>query len=303
LNLSQGLAVFISEDQFKFIKMPVAPKEEVIVNSSFYLSPLIPIMTSKEYFFILVLSKKQSKLYRADAFGINYIPVPELPDGIDDVVHFEEKDDQKLFRTDTSGAGHGANYHGIGSGKPDEKANIAMYFDEVDETLWKAILNTENAPLVLAGVEYLIPIYKQVAEYKHIWDEAITGSHEHEDLNSLYQAAWTKVAPYFMQRVNKAKETYGNQSATALTSSVAADIIPAAYYGRISTLFVQKDEHLWGTFDEMNNELVIHDVREEKDEDLIDKAVIKTLLTGGEVHIIEKDRMPAESNMAAIMRY
>jgi hypothetical protein len=251
-----------------------------------------------------VLSKKQkTRLYRADAFGIRYINVPELPDGIDDVVHFEEKDDQKLFRTDTSGAGQGANFHGIGSGKPDDKANIAMYFDEVDETLMKSVLNTENAPLVLAGVEYLIPIYKQVAKYKNIWSEPLTGNHEYEDLNTLYTQATAVVAPYFMERVNKAKQIYGNQSATALTSSVVEDVVPAAYYGRIGSLFVRRNEHLWGTFDEMKNELVIHDNREAQDEDLIDKAVMKTLLNGGEVYIVEKEAMPADSQLAAIMRY
>jgi hypothetical protein len=303
LNLSQGLAVFVADGFFKYIKLPMAPKEEVFINSSFYMSPLIPVMTSREYFYVLVLSKKQSKLYRANAFGMTFIPVPELPNGVDDVVHFEEKDDQKLFRTDTSGAGHGANFHGTGAGKPDEKQHIAMYFDEVDETLWKAILNKENVPLLLVGVEYLIPIYRQVAEYKNIWPDAVTGNHEYDDTDSLYQQAWQVMAPYFLERFNKARENYGNQSATELTSSIADDVIPAAYYGRVSTLFVRKDDHIWGSFDEMNNELAIHDTREEKDEDLVDKAVIKTLLNGGEVHIVEKERMPADSQLAAIMRY
>ena len=299
----KGLAVFIADGVFRYVRLPITPKEESLVNSSFYLTPLIPVMTSKDYFYILVLSKKQAKLYRADAFGIQHIPVPELPNGIDDVVHFEEKEDQKLFRTDTSGAGGGASFHGMGAGKPDEKANIAMYFDEVDETLWKEVLRDENVPLLLAGVEYLIPIYKQVAKYKPIWDDAITGSQEHTDLNMLYQQAREKLEPYFQERVTKALNIYGNHSATELTSSIAEDVIPAAHYGRVSQLFVVKNEHIWGTFDEMNNEITVHGTQEQGDECLIDKAVIKTLLTGGEVHVLPAEKMPAESKIAAIMRY
>jgi hypothetical protein len=121
LNLAMGLAIFISKDQFRYVKLPYEPKEVIMVNTSYYLSPLIPLITSSDYFYLLVFSKKQAKLFRADQFGMVHIPVPEMPRGIDDVVHFEEKDDQKLFRTDTSGAGAGANFHGIGSGKPDEK--------------------------------------------------------------------------------------------------------------------------------------------------------------------------------------
>lgn len=174
-KMPQGLAVFVAEGLFKYIKLPLAPKDELLVNSTFYLTPLIPVMTSKDYFYVLVLSKKQAKIYRADAFGMHYIPVAGMPNGVDDVVHFEKKDDQKFFRTDTAGAGGGANF-GIGAGKPDGKANLAMYFDEVDETLWKELLHKENVPLLLSGVEYLIPIYKQVAQYKPIWEDAITGS-------------------------------------------------------------------------------------------------------------------------------
>jgi hypothetical protein len=303
LNQSKGLAVFIADNHFKYIKMPVTPKAELLVNSSFFLTPLIPMIRARDYFYLLVLSKKQAKLYRADQFGMVYISIPEIPDGVDDVVHFENKDDQKLFRTDTAGAGQGANFHGIGSGKPDEKQNLAMYFDEVDETLWKAILSTENVPLLLAGVEYLIPIYKSVAQYKNIWDVPLTGSYEHEDGNSLYQQALKVMEPYFRQRHDKALEMYGNQSATALTSSVPADVIPAAHYSRVWHLFVQQGEHIWGKFDEMKNELEVHETKQDGDECLIDKAVIRTLQNGGEVHMLPKDQMPAESKFAALMRY
>ena len=302
-NLSHGLAVFIADGFFKYIKLPISPKEEMLINSTFYLTPLIPVMTSKDYFYVLVLSKKQAKLYRADAFGMQYIPVQGMPKGIDDVVHFEQKGDKELIRTDTAGAGAGAAYHGMGTGRPEPKANIAMYFDEVDETLWKEVMNKENVPLLLAGVEYLIPIYKQVAKYKPIWDDAITGSHEHEDIQSLYQQAREKMEPYFQERVTRALNAFGNQSATELTSSILDDVIPAAHYGRISQLFAAKGEHVWGRFDEMNNQLTIHATQEEEDECMVDKAVIKTLMNGGEVFILPADKMPGGSKLAAIMRY
>ncbi|MGC1242949.1 MAG: hypothetical protein WA874_15270 [Chryseosolibacter sp.] len=303
-HLSNGLAVFISDGAFKYIKLPTAPKEEVLINSTFYLTPLIPVMTGRDYFYVLVLSKKHAKLFRADAFGMQYIAVPEMPNGVDDVVHFEEKDDQDLYRTDTAGAGAGASYHGTGTtGRPDDKTNIAMYFDEVDETIWKAVLHNENVPLLLAGVEYLIPIYKQVAQYKPIWDDAITGSHDHEDTQALYQQARAKMEPYFNERVAKALNTYGNQSATELTSAIPEDVIPAAHYGRIAQLFALEGQHIWGRFDEMNNELSVHASQEDGDECLVDKSVIRTLMNGGEVFLLPKEKMPGGSKLAALMRY
>jgi hypothetical protein len=302
-EMTPGFAVFMADGFFKYMKMPCRPKEEILINSSFYITPLLPVMSNTDYFYLLVLSKKQAKLFKADAFGMNYIRVDELPDGVDDVVHFEEKDDQKLWRTGSSGAGGGANYHGIGAGKPDDKENIAMYFDEVDETLHEFVLGQETAPLLLAGVDYLIPIYKSVAKYKPIWDDALIGNFEREASESLYQQARKKMEKYFDERHSKALEAYWNQSATALTSSIPADVIPAAHYKQVWHLFVQKGEHIWGTFDEMNNKLTVHETQLEGDECLIDRAVIKTILNGGEVHVLPKDRMPGESKIAALMRY
>ncbi|HYG20604.1 MAG TPA: hypothetical protein VD816_16810 [Ohtaekwangia sp.] len=302
-NLTDGLAVFVAEGQFRFYRMPYAPKEELLINTSFFVSQLVPVLTQKDFFYVLVISKKQARFYRADAFGMVNIRVDELPNGVDDVVHFEEKDDQKLFRTGSSGAGGGANYHGIGGGKPDDKENIAMYLDEVDETLWKEVLSTQKVPLLLAGVEYLLPIYRQVTNYNFVWDEVLTGNHERDDINSLHQQALEKMKPYLEDRVKKALADYGNHSASERTSSVPDDVIPASYYSRVAQLFAVRDEHIWGKFNEQDNELVIHETQQDGDECLLDKAVIQTLLHGGEVFIVPKEKMPADSKLAALMRY
>ncbi|HEY0655980.1 MAG TPA: hypothetical protein VGD65_22750 [Chryseosolibacter sp.] len=301
---SNGLAVFITEGSTQYLKLPFTPKqEELVINTSYYLSPLTAMMTHGDYFYLLMLSKKGAKLYRAGEHGIVELIIDEMPNGVDDVVHFEEKDDQKLFRTGSSGGGGGANFHGVGAGKPDDKENIAMYFDEVDETLWKAVLNKENVPLLLAGVDYLIPIYKSVAKYKPIWDEAITGNQQYTDLASLHEQARKIMQPYFEERHKKALELYGNQSATQLTSTNGEEIIAAAHYKRVWHLFVQEGAHIWGTFDEMNNKVTVHPSQQEGDEDLIDKAVIRTILNAGEVHFLPKDQMPEGKEVAAVMRY
>ncbi len=302
-ELSESLAVFVSDGFFRYIKLPSRSAEKTLINSSFYLSPLVPFISSREYFFLLIISKKQAKLFRAHNFGMEQVEVKELPNGVDDVVHFEEKDDHKLFRTGSSGAGEGANYHGIGAGKPDEKENISIYLEEVDETLWKELLNNEHVPLLLAGVEYLLPLYKKVTHYNNVWDRYLTGNVEHVDSQQLFKQARELMEPYFQERVNKAKESFGNQSSTALTSSIPEEIIPAAYYSRVSYLFVQKDAQIWGKFDEQENTLVIHKDYKMNDDSLLDKAILKTIMNGGDVFILEKNEMPIASIIAAVMRY
>jgi len=305
-ELSPGLAVFIADGFFKYIKMPVVPTGELVIEPTFYVTPLIPIIASSEYFYLLVISKQSAKLFKADAWGMQIVPV-ELPQSIEEVKRVSGLD-ATTYRSSESGRRAPAvslpgSVHGGGGGNPDGKDNMLTYFEAVDDILWEKVLNKENAPLLLAGVEYVIPIYRSACDYHNVWPEALTGNRDRQETGSLYQEAKQLMQPYFEQRVTKALELYMNNSANSKTSSIAADVIPATHYAQVSHLFVCKGEHIWGTFDEMTNELQFHDTANESGEDLIDNAVVKTLATGGEVFLLEKEKMPAESQLAAIMRF
>ncbi len=305
-NLSKGLAVFIADGFFKYIKMPVTPEPKVVVESSFYVTPLIPLITSNEYFYLLVMSKQGVKLFKADAFGMQYMAV-ELPQSIEEVKRLSDLD-ATTYRRGESGkraaeVAQPGQSHGGGGGNVDGKDNIATYFEAVDDILWEKVFNKENAPLLLAGVEYEIPIYKSVCDYHNVWEQPLTGNRSNQETQALYQDAMEVMAPYFKQKTVKALEQYGNKSATALTSSIVTDVVPATYYGRVSHLFVAKGVHVYGIFDEMNNQLTIHDIQQADSEDLLDNAVVKTLATGGEVYLLDKEEMPADSAVAALFRY
>lgn len=305
-ELAPGLAVFIADGFFKYIKMPVLPTEELEIEPTFYVTPLIPVMESSEYFYLLVISKQCAKLFKADAWGMQIVPV-ELPQSIEEVKRISGLD-ATTFRSGSSGArapvaSQEGSYHGTGGGNPDGKDNMLTYFEAVDDILWEKVLNKENAPLLLAGVEYVIPIYRSACDYHNIWPEALTGNRDRQETTTLYQEAKQLMQPYFDQKVTKALELYMNNSANGKTSSIAADVIPATYYSQVSHLFVCKGEHIWGTFDEMSNELKFHNEPGNTGEDLLDNAVVKTLANGGEVFLLDREKMPAETQIAAIMRF
>ena len=290
-TMTNGLAVFMSKDFFRYARMNNEPKEMTLINNSFYLRPLVPALADvhNDYFYVLMISKKKASLFRADGFYIEAIEIEEMPDGMDDVIHFEDKDDNKLFR--------------MGDGKPDEKENIALYLKEVDRTVWQALLSREKAPLLLAGIDYLLPIYRSVSSYQHICEDSLTGSYEHQPMSALYAAAREKMEPFFNKRHEVALDAYCNKLATPLTSSMPETVIPACYYGKVAELFIDQDMHLWGHFDMPNNILTLHATREDNDDCMIDKAITQTILHGGQVHLLPKDKMPKGSDIAALFRY
>lgn len=306
-NQLEGLAVYLTENFNRVLKLPFTVQQTEYINHSFYLSPVIPAVTVQKTFYLLMLSKHDARLFKGDHYSLERIMVPGLPNGVDDVVHFEEKGDRMLFGRGgngvAAGAGEAANYHGQGEGNPDDKENLALYFQEVDKTLFQEVLHDKNEPLIIAAVDYLVPIYKQVSHYNFIYSEHISGNFEHENSATLLAKANEKLEPYFKEDAKKALKNYYNQLATPQSSSMPETVIPASFYARVSDLFIAEGEHIWGNFDEQNNKLTLHMQQQQGDEDLIDRAAVNTYLNGGSVNILDKEHMPKESIIAAYLRY
>ncbi|MDB5013439.1 MAG: hypothetical protein JWQ25_1641, partial [Daejeonella sp.] len=180
---------------------------------------------------------------------------------------------------------------------------LTQYLKEVDQTLWKEVLHNQHVPLVLAAVDYEIALFKQISNYKHIAEEGIGGNFEHENRQSLFLRAKEKIAPHFKEYVNAALKNFYDNSATGLSFSTVPEVISAAYYAQISDLFVEKNQHIWGSFNETDNEVIIHTEKQEGDDCLINNAIVKTLVNGGEVHMLDAEKMPDESKLAAFLRF
>ena len=167
------------------------------------------------------------------------------------------------------------------------------------------ILNDEQAPLVLAGVDYLIPIYHQANSYPFLIEEAIEGNPDQLEARELHQLAWKIVEPVFVEDQRQAlaryHELYG--SGSNLATNRINTIIPAAHYGRIEILFTPLGVQNWGSFDAANNSLEQHQEFHPGDQDLLDLAAVQTLHNGGVVYALDPEEMPDSNPLAAILRY
>jgi hypothetical protein len=303
LRLDKGLAVFISNDFFEIKKVHLEVPEEFHINSTFHLTPLVDFYFDRPYFYLLVISKHSSAVYKSDELAMERLEIEGLPQGMDDVIHFEEKSESKLFRMGGGSSGQKGSLHGHGSGLKDDKEYVSQYLKEVDQTLMTELLANENAPLLVAGVEYVAAIFKQVSHYKNVVDVVLTGNYEHTDMGELFQKSLALIQPYLQGDSKKALKNYYDQITSPLTSSMPDKVIPAAYYKQIYDLFVEEGLHIWGTFNEAENKLIINDKKQPGDECLVNKAILKTIANGGDVHILDRDKMPNGAQIAASLRF
>ena len=294
-----GLALFLGPDFAESYTLPVAFEDLVVVADHFHLKPLLPMMSSGEHFYVLGLSQKYVKLFRGGRYSVGEVHLTGVPASLADALQY---DDREPSLQSHSGGGARAIFHGQGLGKDDPKDDIKRYFRLIDAGLHE-ILKDERAPLVLAGVDYLLPLYREVTEYPHVMPDGVVGSPERVSIEELHARAWEIVTPLFDLDCESAKARY---LAVADTPTGTADVkqaIRAAHQGRVETLFVAVGKHLWGTWDETTEAIHIHETPEPGDLDLLDAAAAQGWLRGGHVFAVPPDEVPGGGHLAAVLRY
>lgn len=296
---SGGLALFLAPEFAESYTLPVAFEDLVVVADHFHLKPILPLMSSGEHFYVLGLSQKYVKLFRGGRYSIGEVRLSGVPASLSDALQY---DDREPSLQSHGGGGARAIFHGQGLGKDDPKDDIKRYFRLIDAGLHE-ILKDERAPLVLAGVDYLLPLYREVTEYPHVMPDGVVGSPERVSTEELHARAWEIVTPLFDKDCENAKARY---LAVADTPTGTADVkraIRAAHQGRVETLFVALGKHLWGTWDETTEAIHIHDTPESGDVDLLDSAAAQAWLHGGTVYAVPPDEVPGDRQLAAVLRY
>ena len=294
-----GLALFLAPDFAESYTLPAAFEDLVVVADHFHLKPLLPMISSGEHFYVLGLSQKYVKLFRGGRFSVGEVRLTGVPPTLRDALQY---DDREPSLQSHSGGGARAIFHGQGLGKDDPKDDIRRYFRLIDAGVHE-ILKSEHAPLVLAGVDYLLPLYREVTEYPHVMTDGVVGSPEHVSVEQLHTRAWEIVSPLFGRDRERAKARYLAVAETPNGTSDVKRAVRAAHQGRVDTLFVAVGEHLWGTWDEVTEAIYIHDRAEAGDVDLLDAAAAQAWLHGGTVYAVPPDEVPGEAQLAAVLRY
>jgi hypothetical protein len=304
-----GLAIFRTPEMFSYYRLPYSFNEQVVVSDHFYLKPLLPFLATGARFYILAISQNAIRLLEGTRYSIHELELPEtVPTNLTEALKYEEAENEVSFYSSSSGAlvGKGGRkatiFYGQGVGHDDSKNHLLRYFQEIDRGLHE-LLRDENAPLVLAGVEYLLPIYQQANSYPYLLHQGVPGNPDKLSSGALHAKAWEIVEPYFHQVQEHTVAQYRDIIGTARTSNDIREIMPAAYYGQIGSLFVAIDQELWGHFDPASNTIHVHKEARFRDDDLLDEAATQTMLHGGSVYAVEQAKVPGESMLAAVFRY
>ncbi len=299
-----GLALFLSQGIAQAYQLPYGPEEMMTVSSHFLIKPLMPLRL-KEAFYVLALSQQKIRLLRATEHTVARVDLQDIPQSLREALRWDDPERELQWHTQTGGRGDGrdAVFHGHGVGtKERHKKDLLRYFQLLDRHLSK-VLTDEKAPLVLAGVDYLLPIYRQANSHQHLFDEGIEGNHEQLSDAELQQKAWQLVEPHFQEEREAAESLYHQQASKSLASADLTTILPASYQGRVDTLFVALDEQRWGSYQPEADQLELHAQPQPGDVDLLNLATIHVVKNDGDVYADRREALPDAEPLASILRF
>lgn len=295
-----GLAVYLSQGDFHVYRLPITVEEQLVIDNTYYFKPILPLFTNNGHYYILALSQNEIRLYEGTRHSAGEIDLPAgVPTSLDEALPLEDREQNVSVRNVT---GQG----GMFFGQSDEvhKERVARYLNRVDAAL-KPWYNQVSAPVVLAGVEYLLPIYRRESEYANILPHGITGNPETLRPEELQAQAWPIVEPYFQQELDAVIGEYRQLVGTGTASHQLSEAIPAAYFGRVDKMIVAVDSQVWGEFDADSGSVVQHSEEQKTESDiaLLDAAAMHTIFNGGKIYAVAQADMPVDSPVVAVFRY
>ncbi len=304
-NQSEGLAYFLTNGFSRYYRLPVHFTERAVVRRSFHLKPLFPLLSSDGLFYILALSQKDARLLRGTQGTIEELDLSKVIERFESEFGEELPEQYLQFHTGTAGAGNvrPAIYFGHG-GEIDsiQKERLLKYFRFIDREI-QDLIGNKNAPIILACVDFLTPLYKASNKHPLLFEETIKGNPENISSQELHEKAWEIVKPYFQKKQEEAKARYHELKGTGKTSNDILEILPASYHGRISDLFVTTGLQQWGYYDPESENISLYDGQKTGSEDLIDLAAAKSYANNGSVYALDHEHMPDTAPAAAIFRW
>jgi hypothetical protein len=305
---SPGLVIYLAEGFSQAYQLPFSPEMSVIVNREFQIKQLMPLCTA-EPFFVLILGQDSVRLLRATQFAVEQLDLGETPLSLGEALRWDDPERQLQWHSKTGNEadGRAAVYHGHGiSTNERHKDDLLRYFQMLNKGVAQS-LTGKTDPLILAGVDYLLPIYRETNSYNFLIDNELTGNYEHLSDEEIHRRIWELVQPYFHEKKERLYLRYRELASKKLASSEMTTVLSAAYQGRVDTLVVATNVHLWGEFEEKTGRVVMHGQPEPEDVDLLNLATIYTIVNGGRVYGVSieemQEELPEEEPLFALLRF
>lgn len=277
---ARGLAVFRDRERTAFFSLPVEVESAVHVGPRFAIRPLLPLVHFDGRFHIVEFGQETVKLYAGTRYELRPVLLPEeTPTGLTDVVG-AELDGPHLQQHSGNGPGRRTLFHGHGAGASKEDGEMRKYAAHVARTLPRAM--DPEAPVVLAGTESAIGLFRKVAGWSNLCERWINGAPGRFDRDGLHEKGWAIAGPVIRRRRMRHLDDIEGLESHGRATHTLDDALEAARAGRVEALYLTGRAPNDADFEELARH---------------------TWRNGGRIFEVEAPDLPGERTFAAVLRY
>jgi hypothetical protein len=297
-----GRVIFRALGVLRQCELPVAPSPEqgCTVGECFWIRPILPSISLPTNVYVLEVTKKDVVLLACSLTGVARVELgKKTPNTLDEALGFDAPDHDLMNRSaagPSTGAMRGVQF-GTGSGRETQHAYLHDFYRAVDRGLSETLRS--NEPLVLAGVDVDIAIYRSISTYSNLLEQAIHGRPGDVFSQAQILRRAQDIALFDVQRRVALEMAESKERLSPARFSIdLVGILRAAVEGRVSDLYLDENGQRMGNFDgrDLGGPTNWHD------EDLLNVGAVETLLRGGAVYSLPS-RLMSGAIAAAAFRY
>lgn len=304
----EGLAIYSGDRFSKTVVLSERPDAAVQVDRNFRLDPLLASWAGEDRFYLLCLSLHAIQLWEGDGVTIRPVDLGALGTNIKDALDFEDSGSQVQFHTNSGSAsrnktkGQGSTFFGVGGENHERKDEFREFFRIIDKGI-AGKLGGKTAPLILAGVGYLMPLYREVNTYARLAPFQIPGAtHAVGPIEELHAKVNALLQDERRRETHKALHEYRENLVSKRTVSGFTDVVPCAQRKLLTHLFIPKGGRQWGTYAPAEGRTEMFAAYLHGAVDLVNLACAATLAGHGKVYALEPAEMPADTRIAGLCR-
>lgn len=286
---ARSLAVLVDPERIATFRLPNRLTRMVAVSDRMHLKPLLRSIAFPQHAFVLALALGSVRLLEvlpdADAFPVD---VPDLPTDVASAAGKSSIKDRAPTRRLQGSEG--------------QKVRMRQYARKIEQAL-RGVLPPGGVPLILAGTDPLLSIYRSLCTYPDLAEPTISGNPEGHGEGGLASAAREAIDQVNADRVRELRQLFEKRTSQGRTSTDVAEVARLATRGAVDTVFVDIDTSLPGTVDDDTGAVQFAEVHSATTYGVVDEIARRVWLAGGHIAAVRRDEIPDKGDIAAILRY
>lgn len=300
---SRGVVCYLRADGPAGFRTPWSPGDRLVVGPRPALRPLLPAVDDLGGHYALVLTRKHVRLLSCHEDGCERVALPDAPERLEDVIPPDRRKlDLHFHAGGNPQSGQDTPVYHV-SEEADLEPDLRKFVHDVLEAVRRR-LATDVRPIVLVAPDEILGLARNAPNRPAtLVEETVHGSYDESPDDEIRALVRPIVERLHEQRIASALERVEEAVAKGRGATDVESVLRAAEEGRVELLVVAPALTVWGHVHPETFDVSVTDEPGPEDEELVERAVARTIRAKGECHLVRRDRIPGPAGIAARLRY